>query len=66
MHAALRAGKDAAGVNRVRGCELVQVREKKTEPASTAKEDASWFKRGKKGTGQRALENATWVKHGKD
>ena len=28
MHAALRAGKDAAGVNRVRGCELVQVREK--------------------------------------
>ena len=65
MHATLRAGKDAAGVNRVRGCKLVQTREK-IEPASTAKEDASWFKRGKKGTGQRAIKNATWVKYGKD
>ena len=34
MHAALRAGKDATGVNRVRGCKLVQAREKRNRTKS--------------------------------
>ena len=34
MHAALRAGKDAAGVNRVSGCKLVQAREKRNRTKS--------------------------------